>query len=87
MMTKETDKETEIRKAETALGSIGEGFGSRAQTALRFALACPRLSLCLVGVGAPDHMDEAIAAEAKGPLPADALARLEPVYESDFTSG
>lgn len=87
MMTKETDKETEIRKAEAALAAVGEGFGSRAQTALRFALACPRLSLCLVGVGAPGHMDEALAAEAQGPLPADALARLEPLFESDFASG
>lgn len=84
MMTKETDKETEIRKADAALKAIGDGFGSRAQTGLRFALACQRLSVCLVGIGAADHVDAALEAEAAGPLPIDALKRLETVWENDF---
>lgn len=87
MMTKETDKDTEVRKTEAALKAIGGGFGSRAQTGLRFALACKRLSLCMVGIGAPDHVDEALAAEAAGPLPASALEALEGIYKNNFGLG
>ena len=32
MMTKETDKDTEVRKTEAALKALGTGYGSRAQT-------------------------------------------------------
>ncbi len=84
MMTKETDKETEERKAEAALGAIGDGYGTRAQTGLRFALACPDISVALVGIGAVGHVDEAIAASAMGALPEEAIGRLEALYESDF---
>lgn len=86
MMTKETDKETEIRKAAAVLEALGDGFGTRAQLGLRFALSCADLSLALVGIGAPEHVDEALGASEKGPLPADALAKLEALYEKDFNS-
>ena len=43
-----------------------------------------RLSVALVGIGSPAHVDEALAAAAMGPPPAEALARLEPVYARDF---
>ena len=86
-MTKETDKETEEKKAETALAAIGDGYGTRAQTGLRFALACPDISVALVGIGATGHVDEAVAASAMGPLPGEALERLEKLYESDFKTG
>jgi aryl-alcohol dehydrogenase-like predicted oxidoreductase len=87
MMTKETDKDTEIRKTEAALRALGTGHGSRAQTGLRFALACKRLSICMVGIGKPEHVDAALEAEARGPLPADAVAALEPLYQSNFGLG
>lgn len=84
MMTKETDKETEIRKAAAVLEVLGDGYGTRAQLGLRFALSCADLSLALVGIGAPAHVDEALGASEMGPLPAEALARLEALYETDF---
>ncbi len=84
MMTKETDKETEIAKAGTALGRLGDGYGTGAQLGLRFALSCADLSLALVGIGAPEHVDAALAASDMGPLPADALETLERLYETDF---
>ena len=87
MMTKETDKDTEVRKTEAALKALGTGYGSRAQTGLRFALACKRLSICMVGIGVPEHVDAALEAEAKGPLSAAAVASLEPVYENNFGLG
>lgn len=87
MMTKETDKETEERKADAALAAIGDSYGTRAQTGLRFALACPDISVALVGIGATGHVDEAIEASAMGPLPDEAIERLEKLYQTDFKPG
>jgi L-galactose dehydrogenase/L-glyceraldehyde 3-phosphate reductase len=68
----------------TALAALGPGHGTRAQTALRFSLANPDLACVVIGLGEPSHLDEAIAAEAMGPLPAEAIARLEAVYARGF---
>jgi aryl-alcohol dehydrogenase-like predicted oxidoreductase len=86
MMAKETDEPTEARKAGAALEALGGGLGSRPQIGLRFALSCPQMSVALVGIGAPAHIEEALAASAMGPLPIDVLARLEPLYADDFGS-
>lgn len=85
MMAKETDEPTEVRKSRAALDALGEGLGTRPQLGLRFALSCPDIGVALVGIGAPEHVAEALAAVALGPLPAEALGRLESVYERDFT--
>lgn len=84
MMTKETDKETEISKGAAILDELGDGLGSGAQLGLRFALGCADLSLSLVGIGEPEHVDAALEASDMGPLPADALEALERLYATDF---
>lgn len=84
MMAKETDERTESRKSEAALKALGGGLGSRPQIGLRFALSQPDLCLALVGIGHPGHVDAALEAVGMGPLPAAALARLEPLYATDF---
>jgi L-glyceraldehyde 3-phosphate reductase len=84
MMTKETDKETEIAKGAAILDELGDGLGSGAQLGLRFALGCADLSLSLVGIGEPGHVDAALEASDMGPLPADALEALERLYATDF---
>jgi aryl-alcohol dehydrogenase-like predicted oxidoreductase len=84
MMVKNTSEAEEQRRGGMALRALGPGLGTRPQVGLRFALACPDLSLALVGMGEPGHVDEALAAVAAGPLPEDALARLEPLYQSGF---
>ena len=84
MMTKETDEQSEERRAKAALKALGEGHGSRAQTGLRFVLGCLDVKVALIGIGAPSHVDEALVAVDRGPLPGEALARLEPLYASDF---
>ncbi len=66
------------------LDELGGGLGTGAQLGLRFALSCADISLALVGIGAPEHVDAALAASDMGPLPADALETLEPLYETDF---
>jgi D-threo-aldose 1-dehydrogenase len=85
MMAKETDEPTEVRKSRAALNALGEGLGTRPQMGLRFALSCPDIGVSLIGIGAPEHVEQAAEAVAMGPLPAEALARLESVYERDFT--
>jgi aryl-alcohol dehydrogenase-like predicted oxidoreductase len=48
-------------------------------TALRFALAKPGVSTVIVGFSHPDHVDQAVASLARGPLPRDVTAMLDRV--------
>ena len=84
MMAKETSEAIEVRRSAAALAALGTGLGSRPQVGLRFALSCPDISLALIGVGDPTHLDAALAAIDMGPLPANSLTRLEPLYARDF---
>jgi D-threo-aldose 1-dehydrogenase len=83
-VTDSADLDTEQRRAGAALSALGTAHGTRAQTAIRFALANPDLACVVVGLAELPHLDEALAAQAMGPLPADAIARLEPVYARGF---
>ncbi len=84
MMTKETDKETEIAKGNACLAAVGDGYGSGAQLGLRFVLSCSDISTALVGIGEPGHVDAALEAAEMGPLPDDVFETLEGLYETDF---
>jgi L-glyceraldehyde 3-phosphate reductase len=84
MMTKESDKETEIAKGTAILEALGHDLGTGAQLGLRFALTLPDISIALVGIGEPGHVDAALDAAAMGPLPKDALDKLEALYATDF---
>lgn len=86
VLTEHSALEVETRRAQAALAALGAGHGTRAQTALRFALAQPEFACFVVGLGEPSHLDEVIEAEAKGPLPAEVIAQLEPVYAGNFGS-
>lgn len=81
-LTENSALDVEAARAKVALHALGTGHGTRAQTALRFALANPDFACFVVGLGEPSHLDEVIAAEAMGPLAADVIARLEAVYAS-----
>jgi L-galactose dehydrogenase/L-glyceraldehyde 3-phosphate reductase len=83
-LTENSALEVETKRAHAALAALGTGHGTRAQTALRFPLANPDLACVVIGLGEPSHLDEAIAAEAMGPLPADAIQKLEAVYAKGF---
>jgi len=43
-------------------------------------LAEPRASCVVLGIGEPGHLEEALAAEAMGPLPSEGLAAVRGVY-------
>jgi len=84
MLTADTMIPEEERKAKAVFAAIGTEHGSRAQVALRFVLSNPDVSCAVLGSEELSHIDEALAAADMGPLPADVMARLDALYESDF---
>ena len=58
--------------------------GTPVQRAIRFALGQPGLAGVLVGTADAAEVDEAVAAATLPPLSAEAIQRLEALYESDF---
>jgi len=84
VLTENSALEVEAKRAQAALAALGAGHGTRAQTALRFALANPEFACFVVGLGEPAHLDEVIKAQAIGPLAAEVITRLEPVYARGF---
>jgi L-galactose dehydrogenase/L-glyceraldehyde 3-phosphate reductase len=84
MITKDTDLANEERSAKAILDALGSEYGTPAQTALRFAISHPDLSGAIVGMAELSHLDEALAAVALGPLPQEALDRIQAVYAANF---
>ncbi len=74
--------ESEAEKAQRVFERIGERFGTRAQVAIRFALAEARISGVVFGLAELAHLDEALAGQARGPLDAEALEEIYAVYEA-----
>ena len=72
-VTEDAEMAQEQDRAERLFAVLGDRYGTRAQTALRFALAEDRLSTVVVGFAELAHLDEAIAAFETGPLPGEAL--------------
>jgi L-galactose dehydrogenase/L-glyceraldehyde 3-phosphate reductase len=78
------DVSAEEARARAAFAALGERYGTRAQTALRFVLSHPDVSCAIVGLAEPAHLEEALAGEALGPLPEAAFAQLERLYATGF---
>jgi L-galactose dehydrogenase/L-glyceraldehyde 3-phosphate reductase len=78
---------TEEARARAVFARLDERYGSRAQSAIRFALANPDISCVLVGMAELAHLEEALAAAAMGPLPDEALRALAAVYQENFGLG
>lgn len=76
-ITANAEDAAEEARAKAALDVLGSQHGTGAQAALRFGLACPLLSTIVVGIGEPGHLEEALNAADKGPLPASALQALD----------
>ena len=84
VITESADLDTEQRRAASVFKALGSSYGTRAQSAVRFALANPDLATVVIGLAELEHLEEALAAQARGPLPAEAIARLESVYTRGF---
>jgi aryl-alcohol dehydrogenase-like predicted oxidoreductase len=74
----------EEARARAVFDRLDERYGTRAQTAIRFALANPDISCVLVGMAELAHLEEALAAAEMGPLPDEGLRELREVYRSNF---
>jgi len=86
VLTENSEFAIETQRAHAALNALGTGHGTRAQTALRFALANPAFACFVVGIGEPSHLDEVIEAQSRGPLSPEVVEALEPVYARDFSA-
>lgn len=84
-LTENSALEMETKRAHAALAVLGAGYGTRAQVALRFSLANPDFACVVIGLAELSHLEEAIMAEAMGPLPKDAVGTLEAVYSRGFS--
>ncbi len=84
MITRGTQIAAEERRAQAVFATLGNAFGTRAQTALRFALTNPDLACAIIGLAEPAHLEEALAGAQAGPLPQQALDALEQLYAADF---
>ena len=84
IVTQATDLATEERRARAMFAALGDAYGTRAQTALRFALTNPDVSCAIIGLAEPAHLEEALAGAQLGPLPQPALDALDGVYTAGF---
>ncbi|OGA23601.1 MAG: hypothetical protein A3I02_06135 [Betaproteobacteria bacterium RIFCSPLOWO2_02_FULL_67_26] len=85
ILTANTTHAEEERKTKAVFDAIGSGEGTRAQVALRFVLSNPDIACAVIGSAELHHIDEALQAAGMGPLPPPTLARLDALYENDFT--
>ena len=79
-----SEVELDEKRVAVVFARLGDRYGTRAQTAIRFSLAHGGVSGVLVGIGELEQIDEALEAIALGPLPDEALAELDHVYATDF---
>lgn len=87
VVTESTDLANEAALAGKLFARLGDAHGTRAQTAIRFALANPDLSTVVVGVASLDQLDEALAGFARGPLSDRALAEIAAVHADGSALG
>jgi L-galactose dehydrogenase/L-glyceraldehyde 3-phosphate reductase len=83
MITDGTDLASEQAKAQRLAARLGDAHGTRAQAAIRYALANPDLSTIVVGLATLDQLEEALPAFAMGPLPEAALATVAACHRED----
>jgi D-threo-aldose 1-dehydrogenase len=78
------DLAAEEARARAVFTAIGHDHGTRAQTAIRYALANPDIATVIIGLAELDHLEQALGAVERGPLPAEAMAKLDALYATDF---
>ena len=80
------DYEQDQSRAEDFRFLLREGYTDNlVEASLRFALSNPGVSSVLVGYSSMEHLEQAVEFSARGPLPAEALARLPEIW-AGFTA-
>jgi aryl-alcohol dehydrogenase-like predicted oxidoreductase len=73
-----------MRCANAVRTALGTAYGGPAQLALRFALGNHDFSTRIIGIGDLRDLDEAVTALEAGPLPGEAVDKLERLWATDF---
>jgi len=74
----------DVRRAQRFQFLVDEGYaGSLVEAAIRFAIGKAEVSTTLIGISDMDQLEQAAAHAARGPLPGEALDRLEQVWAND----
>ena len=84
VMTANTDLDNEMRCAAAVHAALADQECTPAQAALRFVMGSRDLSSRVIGISDLAFLDEALAAVPMGPLPPEAIAKLERLWASDF---
>ena len=84
VLTSGTDLDNEVRCAAAVRAALGTQYGPPAQMALRFVLGNHDVSTRIIGVGDMRDLDEALTAVEAGPLPTEAVEKLERLWATDF---
>jgi L-galactose dehydrogenase/L-glyceraldehyde 3-phosphate reductase len=81
------DYRTDVERARSLAFLVEEGYASNlVEAAMRFAWNKTNLSTALVGASSMEHLEQAIAAQARGGLPAAALERLTQAWAQFATA-
>jgi L-galactose dehydrogenase/L-glyceraldehyde 3-phosphate reductase len=84
VLTSGTDLDNEVRCAAAVHKALGNAYGSPAQAALRFVLGNRDFASRIIGISTLADLDEALKAVEAGPLPSQAITRLEGLWPTDF---
>jgi D-threo-aldose 1-dehydrogenase len=84
IITRAADIGIEERRARAVFAALGDAFGTRAQTAVRFVLTNKDVACAVIGLAEPAHLEEALEGAGLGPLPQSALDALERLYAANF---
>ena len=75
------DYASDVQRAQALRALVTEGHvGSLVEASLRFAVSSPAVSSVLLGYSSLEHLEDAAAAVAKGPLPTATLDRLSVLW-------
>jgi L-galactose dehydrogenase/L-glyceraldehyde 3-phosphate reductase len=84
VLTSGTDVANELRCAAAVRAALGGAYGTPAQTALRFVLGNSDIATRVIGISELAFLDEALATVPMGPLPQQAMSKLERLWRNDF---
>ncbi len=84
VFTSGTDVDNELRCAAAVHKILGDGYGTAAQTALRFVLGNRDIATRVIGIASLNDLNEALVAVDQGPLSSAAITRLEGLWATDF---
>ena len=84
VLTSDTDLDNEMRASAAVRAALGPGYDTPAQVALRFTLGNRDVASRVVGFAELHQINEALAAVERGPLPPEAVAKLDQLWANDF---